>query len=546
MKKLIELIKHLDKLPQKSIEDILTHLGSSEIVKMPDNERLDVYNSLMDLVTRHKRYAGAKWAFNSDLVQKIEEVIAKLAPTNPMYLYNRLFTNRRDIILLEKNDNWDEKQIKLKERRQEAIQKILDFAGFDGTVQFAESVEAPDMVGFSLGSIAEAEIDSAILPRLLDPENNKIMFLVSGFVWGRFAQHEWKWVDGISMIGWTQSQISQFFAFLPFIDETWKRVMDLLGDKDGEYWRIVAVNPYQCKGDLYIAIDKLHIHNRPLAAIDCLSKILYDKKPLDHDRVVKILLSAASTTESINSHDIYNTIEIIKALQEDPSTNPDDLFRIEWIYLPILDEYRGASPKLLELYLASHPDFFCEVIRLVYRSKKEIKSHIESNEKNKNIVLHSYHLLRRWRTPPGTQPDGHFSETHFKQWLVSVKTQCIESGHLEVAYQHIGNVLVHSPADPDGFFINCSIAEVLNEKDADNMREGYYIAIINSRGVHGVDPEGKPELELAEKYNKLAKEVEDAGYQRFATTFKSLADSYNQEARRIIDEHKNEEGAGAP
>jgi len=70
------------------------------------------------------------------------------------------------------------------------------------------------------------------------------------------------------------------------------------------------------------------------------------------------------------------------------------------------------------------------------------------------------------------------------------------------------------------------------------MRNGFYIGILNSRGAHAVDPTGKPEKELAAKYRQQAEEVENARYYRFANTLKSLADSYEHEAERIIEEHR--------
>ena len=51
---------------------------------------------------------------------------------------------------------------------------------------------------------------------------------------------------------------------------------------------------------------------------------------------------------------------------------------------------------------------------------------------------------------------------------------------------------------------------------------------------------GQPELELSEKYKKQAEDVENAGYQRLASTLRELAESYTNEARRIVDEHKHE------
>ena len=167
----------------------------------------------------------------------------------------------------------------------------------------------------------------------------------------------WAWVDKINTIGWSQSQIGQFLAFLPFTGETWKRSNSLLREAEAEYWNKASVNPYQAECELQLAIDKLIEYGRPNAAIKCLHKILHDKKPLDQDRTVKALLSAVASTEPAYSLDVYDIVEIIKALQDDKTTNPDDLFRIEWSYLRLLDRHQGASPRLLEQRLASDPDF---------------------------------------------------------------------------------------------------------------------------------------------------------------------------------------------
>jgi hypothetical protein len=238
--------------------------------------------------------------------------------------------------------------------------------------------------------------------------------------------------------------------------------------------------------------------------------------------------------------DGYYIVEIIKSLEDDPTTSPDDLTRIEWAYLPLLERDRGASPKSLENRLASDPGFFCEVIRHVYRSKKEPKSEKKHSEQEKAIAQNAYQLLHEWRTPPGMQPDGSFSRGHLMQWLKSTKAACIGSGHLEVALTHVGQVLFHCPPDPDGLWINRVAAEVLNSKDADEIRNGFATAIFNSRGVHSVDPSGKPELELSAKYRKQAEDAENAGYQRLAVTMRGLADFYDKEAKRIIDGHGNE------
>ena len=73
------------------------------------------------------------------------------------------------------------------------------------------------------------------------------------------------------------------------------------------------------------------------------------------------------------------------------------------------------------------------------------------------------------------------------------------------------------------------------------MRDGYRTGTYNARGVHWVDPTGKPERELAEQFRSKAEDIENAGFQRFAVTLRGLADSYDREAERIINDHKDPE-----
>ncbi len=538
--KLNGIIGYLDHLPQPAFEKALEHLSSEDVTSKPESERMALWNGLTKFILKHKRYAVAKWALPPTLISKIETVAIKLAPQNPVNLSHRLFSGH-DIDLFEENGNWQEQQQKLEVRRQQAIKTILDFAGIDAVIQFAETVEASSNVGLSLGAIADAETDSHILPKLLETENKKLAQFASGFVWSRHRRLGWAWVDKIEMTSWSNAQIGQLLVYLPFTAETWERSQKLLGEFESTYWSKASVNPFQSDSEMQVAIDKLIEYGRPNAAINCLYKNLHDKQPLDNTRTIRALLAAVSSNEPSYAMDTYYIVEIIKALQNDPDINPDDLFRVEWAYLSLLDRDQDAAPKLLENRLASDSSFFHEVIRLVYRSKKEPISDGEPTEQEKSIATNAWRLLHEWQTPPGMMSNGGFSEDHFRRWLESTKVACAESGHLEVALIHVGNVLIHCPRDPDGLWINRAVADALNGKDAEEMRNGFRTAILNSRGVHRVDPTGKPEQELASEWGQHAEDVENAGYQRFAATLKSLAASYEREAERIVDEHKHED-----
>ena len=303
------------------------------------------------------------------MLSPIEAVAEKLAPSNPLNLYQHLFSDR-DFDLYEENGNWEEQRKKLDERRQKAVEEVLKLGGIESVIQFAEAVESPGQVGHSLGCVANAEIDTVLLPTYLGSENRKLSFFISGYVWSRHYTNGWSWADELDKSGWDSGQIGQFLSYLPFTKETWGRAAEWLGDSQGDYWLKTNANPYQTDGDLGIAIDKLIEHGRPHAAINCLDRMRQDKQPINVEQCVRALLAALSSSEPSYSMDAYRIVELIKALQENPEVAPDDLFRVEWAYLPLLDRHHGVAPKLLESRLASDPEFFCEVIRLIFRSKK--------------------------------------------------------------------------------------------------------------------------------------------------------------------------------
>lgn len=540
--KLIELIDHFDDLPKPSFDKLLEVLSSDIISDFSEDKRLQLWDKLKSFTSKHRRFSDAVWALSSEVLSSIETVTEKLAPSDPFYLYQRLFS-RSEYDLHEENSNWEERRIKITESRQKAVEEILKLGGIESVIQFAEAVESQlGEVGYSLGRVANKEIDIVLLPKYLMTENRKLLVFIKGYVWSRYYTNDWPWVDELDKSGWDSRQIGQFLSYLPFNHETWDRVEKWLGNSQSDYWLKTDIIPYPEDEALDTAIEKLIEHGRAHAAISCLERMRHNKQPINADLCVKALLTALSSTGSSDSMDAYDIVELIKMLQENPEVSPNDIFRVEWAYLPLLDGHHGATPKVLENRLANEPEFFCELIHLIYRPKNSKNVTNNLSEKTKAIAANAYRLLRKWRTVPGMQEDGSLNDTHFSTWIHKVKEICMESGHLEVAFRHIGQVLIHCPPDTSGLWINRTVADTLNARDAEDMRNGFSTEVYNSRGAHFVDPTGKPELELAEEYRQKAEQVENSGYQRFAVMLRSLSEIYEREAQRIRSSHGIEEG----
>ena len=545
--RLMTLIAEMDHLPPPTFDALLMHLQSDAVTSLPEQERTKLWSSLVEFSGRHRRFSDAKAALKDDKLTRIDDVAAKLSPKGLQDLHRRIFNGRDfDLYDEEKGDDWRDQEKRLDERRQKAIGEIFEEGGVEAVLDFAQTVESPPQVGAAFGAIAGSEHDTAILPRLLNTEIEELSGFISSYIWARRWKAGWEWVDQITTPEWTVEQLGCFFRSLPFCPETWKRVATALDKSEGIYWKNVLFNPFQAADDFETAVDKLLDYERPYAAIECLNASRHKKNPLDHARTIRALLAAVSADESPHSHAIYECVELIKQLQEDPSTDQNALFQIEWAYLGALEgDRRGARPRLLEHRLASDPTFFCEIIRIIFRSRHEENVGKEPSEMEGKIAGHAYGLLHEWHVPPGTLGDGSFSPDVFVKWLNEMKEACDKTGHLEVAMSQLGQVLIHAPPDAEGLWIHKSVAEALNAKDAEEMRSGFRVAVLNSRGVVWVDPTGKPEDELAAKYSAKADEVESAGFHRLAVTVRSLAETYTREAERIRKEHRCEKEAEA-
>ena len=534
--KLSELIDHSDNLTRPAFDKMIETLSSDQIRSLPEDQRQILWRRLSKFTKKHRRFPEAEWSLPDELLKPLEAVMDKLAPTDPLLLYQELFSGR-DFDLYEESGDWEEQRRKLDERRASAISEIVAKDCIDGAIRFAETVSSPRDVGAALADLSVPDIEKTLLPDFLDSENEKHLDLAGTFIWRRRHDEGWDWCDRVNRAGWSPKQTGQFLACLPFSRETWERAAQWLEEHQEHYWARASAFPYDAKEDLEFAIEKLLEYGRPHAAITCLERMLHSKSAIDPQQCVRALLGALKSSEPNHAMDSYHMVELIKHLHSDSAVSDEDLFRVEWAYLPLLNQLDGNKPVYLHRKLANEPDFFCEVIQLIYRSNKEGDKTEEPSEEQKAIATNAYRLISEWSRPPGQMDDESFDAEHFRNWIEKVKVSCAESGHLEPALIHIGEVLLYAPQDEDGLWIHRAAADALNSRDSEKMRRGFHSASFSSRGVHWVDPTAKPEKELAERYRQKAEDVENANFHRLARTLRDLSEIYDREAERIISEH---------
>ncbi len=527
--KLPDVADRLERLPGKAFESAVGIFKGPLVSALPDAERTRIWGKLVDLVAKHRRHATSGWAMRAEKLERIDEAIVALRPTSPFFLYQRLFSDR-DFDLYETDDDWEGAAKRLEERREEAARNIAQ-QGPKQVLAFADAVQSPWRVGIALGAIDVEGVNSTVLPELLRSEARAQAQLAAGLVFGTYRRRGWSWIDSLDLSGWTAEDRGAFFANLPFSAETWERVERSLGSTASEYWKRCSANPYEAVGVLELAVDKLLEHGRPLAAIRCIHRSIYGNFPMPAPSIAKALLAAVNSTETSHGTDAHEIARIISSLQAEPELDAGTLFQVEWAYLPILDDFRDAAPKTLESKLSAEPDFYCEVIRLVFRSKDSDETKPAEESDTSRIAANAYRLLSKWRRPPGLLEDGTFGSEALRIWVKAVTESTRASGHFEVAMAMLGHALTHVPPDAGGLWIDGGAAEILNAKDASDIRDGFRVELFNSRGVHGFTA-GKAELEIAEGYRKRAAALDDCGFHRFSATLRELAESYELDAER--------------
>lgn len=529
--RIIVLVENFDRLVQPAFNKLKEMLVSNECLSLSEEKRTTLWSKLVKFITRHRRHSDTNWALDESFLVSLDEAAKKLVPESTKLRNKRLFFEN-DFELHENNDNWEIEQDKLDQKREQAINDILVQDGLQGVLDFAWEVSNTSVIGEILAKIDEGDFDSQLLPVLLDKTSEKKWQFITYYSYTKSRINGWQWFDKLDKSNWDKKEIGILLSVMPFEQGAWDRASQLLGDKENLYWESTNARSFGTESNIEFAITKLIEVKRPHEALESIRTHLYRKREIDMNLVCDVLLELATTENLQRNYSSYDITYIIKALQENPLTDQTKLFQVELAYLSLLDKHSEVSPVTLENALADDPDFFCQTLGFVYRSEKINEE--DTNQVSQFVASNSYRLLSNWQTVPGTTTSSAFDSAIFNKWLESVEKTTIDSDHYDVAMIHIGRVLLYAPQGDD-LWIHPEIAHILNQKNNQNMRDGYQTALYNSRGVHRVDPEAKPEKALAEKYHQQAELVENAGYHRLATTLRDIAETYKNEADRIIN-----------
>ena len=534
LQKLHNLLKHLNDMNKETLRSyMLTIIETCN--GWSDEEKFPVWSKM----SIHKAWvvSNATEPLDKEMLSLLDSVIEKTNPNNTMCEYKLLFDPQYFDCEEEGSDESSSRWNRREKAREQVPIKIYVEKGIEAVLKFGKDINNSHLVASFLGKKLNVLQLKQLLKLCFEDELDKEFF--STVLRSFFYNNTTETILNLDLKMYSAEYITWVLTCFPLENDVFK-LADLFLEEDQDlYWKTISI-PYlgvHEEVDVSLVWEKLIKNNRPASAVN-LFGIDTKQCKIPAEEIEEALTLAASTKcpEKLIP-DKEAVRNLITYLHSNKTRNIAKISDIEFIYLPWLDEHSKVSPKALRYRLANEPQFFCDLIKLMYKKKNAEKHEQKLSETTSQRLLE---IFVHFKVVPGTDWNGECHKGIFCNWINHCKKWSKDNDRFEVVMQTIGNGLSYAKRNENGL-IDEFIIDELNKIDNDEMRRGFIIGTINQRGVSYIDPEGKPEYQLAEKYNNLASKVEELGYSRFAGSLRELADNYINEAKHNIKWHKKEQ-----
>ncbi|MGE3843029.1 MAG: hypothetical protein AB7I50_15760, partial [Vicinamibacterales bacterium] len=417
-----------------------------------------------------------------------------------------------------------------------AMTEIWSSAGFDGVAHLLADSEAPHVVGHFAALVMPADdtrvvfVHACLAGEVTTPD--KFNGCLQGFLWALRGDRTAMLASAAE--GLAPEALVRLFTCAPCSGDTWRQLAHYSEAIRAAYWKIVTPSWHRLdEAEIIELIDRLLEAERPRAAFRA---VHLDWDKVETTRLKRLMLAVptlagdAPGTYQLDRHDISKALS---SLDGRPGVSPAEMAQLEFLFLSALDHSEHGIPNL-ERQIEESPSLYVQVLAMGFKRSDEGTDppewRIDDPDRRESAAVAAHRLLSQIRRVPGTGPDGVISADALLSWAREVRQLCSQHGRVVIGDIHLGQLLARAPAS-DGAWPCRPVCEALEALASQEIREGFVIAVRNSRGVHHRGEGGDQERGLAARYRGWAQQL-SSEFPYVSSLLEDVAASYDREAER--------------
>ena len=526
--RMITMVNELNQVPPESFHAIL-HAVTKFLETQPSAAGYEVWKALHREAGRNRTYQDTDWALKGEAITKVEAVVKRFEPKDPLLLHTSLFDDWQPYIDGVREDDAEA----VDAARGRAVSAVMSFGGIAAVIGLAQKVKVPYLVVPALEKTALSLKDSQdLVVRAIGVGTPDMISLAASVSAWKFQSDRDAWsellIDTAGEHGWSAETFAYLLLQLPDGMGSWK-LADSFGDDVAKaYWE--SKHPFAPKGstdDLKYALDRYLAAGRALAAMSAAHPRLSE---VDSPRLMRMLdeaipqINASQPTDTTMA--TYYIEAVFKSLNGRQDITDEQIATKEYAYLALF-EMRKEPLKLHQL-IVQRPEMFVDIVKLVF--KPATGEAPQLTEADRRRATSAYRLLSGISIVPG-QTGDRVDEVAAVAWSLEVQKLVAAADRKRIGEQYIGHVLAHAPMDSnDGGWPHRAIRAVIEKLASEDVEAGVRIERFNIRGVYSksIGEGGAQERVFAEATRAWAEKAAD--YPRTAAMLLDLAKGWDAQA----------------
>lgn len=548
------LLKAMEFLLPEARTAIGARLLEAEPAIVAEEDRDFIRTALRKVLARHLEFQDADWTIPAAELEMFQTALKRFEPEDVLWRHAWLFSNGTG--WMSSVRDWDRSAKEAAEARAKAFEEIVEECGIEGVLALIEKCDQPRWVGEAAArSTAAAPWRLDFIQRGLAADDGALWQAASEMI-GLLRADE----GGADLVtrllpppgsALDERAVGRLLHYLPARSETWAAIAAYGPAHEDRYWRTLGSwNLSDDKTEIEHAIRRFNAVGRARDALHLIGGRL--KVDLDPDLIVETLHLSLKTNDAEDTESnepvmrLHHLTRILAHLEAHPDVSNDAVVLLEWYYFHMLQYSERPSP-LLHRELARNPDFFIQVLTMVYargdtdddagEEDEDVPGGAVTPEQRVSMANHGYRVLEAWNRVPGADDRGRIDGPELERWVTVVRGRATKLGRLMPADHRIGRILGMSAKPPGEVWPPEPIRKILETAGSQSLEDAFVAGAHASRGVITRDLRegGRKERTLSDRYREHARAMA-ADSPVTARLLNGIADIYDDRAKREDDD----------